>query len=81
MTNVATLTATALPATDQRLESLRDALLSTVDLLQRRRAGQVRDGLLNDYVEMNWLEWHGGSLRLTVTGTNVCRQMSNRIGR
>lgn len=56
-------------------EKLRNELLVTVDSLQRRRADLVGEDLIADYVALNWLEWNGGSLRLTVTGRNMCDQM------
>jgi hypothetical protein len=56
-------------------ERLRSELLVTVDSLQRRRADLVGEELIADYVALNWLEWNGGSLRLTVTGRNMCDQM------
>lgn len=62
-----------------RREALRNALLSTVDLLQRRRAAEITPGYIDDYVALNWLEWNGGSLRLTVTGGNICRQVKARL--
>ena len=62
-----------------RRDSLRDALLATVDLLKRRRAAEIDAGLIDDYVALNWLEWNGGGLRLTVTGENICRQLSARL--
>ena len=55
---------------------LRNALLATVDLLRRRRASEIPDGYIDGYVALDWLEWHGGGLRLTVTGSNVCRQLT-----
>jgi len=58
---------------------LRDSLLPTVELLGRRHASEVGDGLIADYLELDWLEWYGGTLRLTVTGRNVCDQL--RAGR
>ena len=58
-----------------RREALRDTLLATVDLLRRCRAAEVPDGDLDDYVVMDWLEWHGGSLRLTELGDNMCKQL------
>jgi hypothetical protein len=61
-----------------RKEALRGALPATVDLLVRRRAGEIDDGDIEDYVALNWLEWHGGSLRLTETGRNVCAQLNGR---
>jgi hypothetical protein len=54
---------------------LRSALLATVDMLHRRRARDIPEGYIDDYVALHWLEWHGGGLRLTTTGENVCRQM------
>ncbi|MDO9095584.1 MAG: hypothetical protein Q7U99_23450 [Rubrivivax sp.] len=64
------------PATRQ--EALRSALPATVNLLKQHRAADIAESDINDYVNMNWLEWNGGSLRLTVTGDNVCRQMRER---
>jgi len=31
--------------------------------------------VIADYVALDWLEWQGGGLRLTVTGRNVCNQV------
>jgi len=58
-----------------RRELLRLELLTTVDSLYRRRADLVSEGFIADYVALNWLEWHGGALRLTTTGENMCLQM------
>ncbi|MEY4909481.1 MAG: hypothetical protein RL260_3199 [Pseudomonadota bacterium] len=57
------------------LDVLRAALLPTVEFLNRRRADLIDTALIEDYVALNWMEWHGGSLRLTVTGRNVCAQL------
>lgn len=62
-----------------RREALRDALLSTVDLLKRRRACDVAEGLLDDYVALDWLEWSAGTLRLTTVGDNICQQLNARL--
>ena len=62
-----------------RREQLRLELLTTVDSLQRRRADLVSDGFIDDYVALRWLEWNGGALRLTATGTNMCQQMRARL--
>jgi hypothetical protein len=61
-----------------RQEALRNALPATVDLLRQQRAADIAESDIDDYVSMNWLEWNGGALRLTVTGDNVCRQMRQR---
>ena len=48
-----------------RREVLRDGFLHTVDLLKQRRADQIGDGEIADYVALDWLEWNGGGLRVT----------------
>lgn len=58
-----------------RREQLRLELLATVDSLHRRRADLVSEGFIEDYVALRWLEWNGGALRLTATGTNMCEHM------
>jgi hypothetical protein len=57
-------------------ERLRQALPATVDRLQQRQADQIDAGDIDAYVRLNWLEWHGGGLRLTITGRNVCAQLA-----
>lgn len=59
-------------------ERLREALPLTVDCLKRRRADLIDSQLIEDFVDLQWLEWHGGGLRLTVTGSNVCAQIAAR---
>jgi hypothetical protein len=62
-----------------RSQVLRDALLSTIDLLERRRASEIDEQMIDDYVALDWLEWNGGALRLTVTGQNVRRQLMAQL--
>jgi hypothetical protein len=62
-----------------RREALRNALLGTVDLLKRRRACEIAERDIDDYVALNWLEWNGGGLRLTTTGANVCKQLTEGL--
>lgn len=73
------MTASALSDLHLHPPALRDALLATVALLDRRRAGEVRAQLLEDYVRIRWLEWNGGTLRLTATGRAICRQLTDRL--
>jgi len=74
-----------MPASAPRLPELRkvllrDALPTTVGLLKCRRAAEIAEDYIDDYVALDWLEWNGGGLRLTVTGENVCRQVAERSG-
>ena len=64
----------------QRRDSLRDALPATVGLLKLRRAAEIAESDIDDYVALNWMEWNGGGLRLTTTGENICRQVVVRPG-
>ena len=73
------MTAAYYPIPALRREALRDALPSTVDLLVRHRASDIAEGYIDDYVSLNWLEWNGGSLRLTTTGDNICKQLIDRF--
>ena len=58
-----------------RREILRNALQASVDALHHRRAADIPEGFIDDFVSLNWLEWHGGGLRLTTVGENICRQV------
>lgn len=63
----------------KRRETLRDALPASVDMLYRRRASEIPAGYIDDYVSLNWLEWHGGGLRVTPVGENICLQLRSRV--
>lgn len=71
------MTQTALAS---RRPELRDRILETVDLLNRRLASKIASDDIDDYVALHWLEWNGGGLRLTTTGENVCNQMRSNLG-
>jgi hypothetical protein len=58
------------------VQTLTDALLDTVDLIRRRRCSEIAEGYVDAYVALNWMEWNGGSLRLTVTGDNIRRRLA-----
>jgi hypothetical protein len=54
---------------------LRNELLVTMESLDQRRADLVNPQLIDGYVTLNWLEWNGGTLRLTETGKNMRNQL------
>jgi hypothetical protein len=74
-----TMTAALSARVLQPSQSMRDSLLATIDMLDRRRASEIGDRLIDDYVSHDWLEWNGGALRLTVTGQNVRRQLLEQL--
>jgi len=74
-------TAPETPATAaaRKRQALRNDLLATVDLLQRRQAERIDPSLMADYVALDWFEWSGGALRITLTGQNICKQIRNGL--
>jgi hypothetical protein len=58
-----------------RSEGLRAALPSAIELLRRRRCSEIPSADIDEYVALDWFEWHGGSLRVTQVGENVRRQV------
>ncbi|WP_240636023.1 hypothetical protein [Caldimonas tepidiphila] len=58
-------------AQDER-ERLRERLPRVERLLASRRADLLSEQEVERYVALDWLEWHGGTLRLTVVGRNLC---------
>lgn len=56
-------------------DRLRLALPATAEQLKLRQADQIDADDIEAYVALNWLEWQGGGLRLTITGKNVCAQL------
>ncbi len=57
---------------------LRAGLPACVELLRQRRAADIPAGYIEDYVTLDWMEWQGGSLKLTTLGQNICRQLAVR---
>jgi hypothetical protein len=57
-------------------ETLKAELLATVQLLKQRRCAEIAEGYIDGYVALNWMEWNGGSLQLTVTGDNMRRGLT-----
>ena len=61
-----------------RRQALLEGLPVTVQLLKQRLACDIPASYVEDYLALDWLEWHGGTLRLTVTGQNLCRYAASR---
>lgn len=59
-----------------RRGTLREALPACIGMLNRHRACEIPDGYIDDYVALDWLQWRGGSLELTITGKNVLRELA-----
>jgi hypothetical protein len=79
MTQPTSMKRPALPG-PRRREALREALQASADMLYRRRASDIPEGYIDDYVALNWLEWHGGDLKLTPLGQAICRDTGTDVG-
>jgi len=64
---------TQAPLPQPRQDALRAELPHVAELLQQRRANEIDEAVIDDLVTLAWLEWVGGSLQLTTTGSNLCR--------
>lgn len=53
---------------------LRERLPAVERLLASRRADLLAEAEIERYVALDWLEWQGGTLRLTTVGRNLCEQ-------
>ncbi len=51
--------------------ALQDSLLATVDALSRRRACDIPEQTIARLVALRWLQWNGGTLRLTQAGEEM----------
>jgi hypothetical protein len=60
-----------------RQDALRAELPLVAELLQHRRASEIDEAVIDDLVSLSWLEWFGGKLQLTLTGSNICRQQQS----
>lgn len=67
------------PSTPSRKDRLRTLLPGIVDALRRYRADLIEESLIAECVALDWLEWHGGALRLTTTGKNVCAAAARSV--
>ncbi|MBV8501921.1 MAG: hypothetical protein JO006_09400 [Paucibacter sp.] len=45
-----------------------------MDALERRQANEIPEATIDRFIELDWLEWYGGTLRLTTTGQNIHRR-------
>jgi hypothetical protein len=56
-------------------EALTEAFVQTAELIDKRRCSEIGEGYIEGYVALNWMEWNGGSLRLTETGQNIRKRL------
>jgi hypothetical protein len=59
--------------------NLQESLLAAVDALSRRRACDIPEQTIERFVALRWLQWNGGSLRLTETGEAMVVQVQGAM--
>ena len=56
-----------------------DAFVASADALQRRRASLIAENDIDDFVALGWMDWHGGSLRITPLGQMALLRIRTRV--
>ena len=59
--------------------ALCDSFAAAADALSRRRARDIPEGAIEKFVALRWLEWCGGTLRLTEVGEIVLMKVQTRL--
>ncbi len=60
-------------------EEICDAFVSASDALLRRRANLIANSDIEDFVALGWMDWHGGSLRITPLGQMALLRIRTRV--
>jgi hypothetical protein len=55
-----------------------DSFLVAADALARRRAREIPEPTIDELVDLRWLAWDGGTLRLTSVGEIVLMKVQAR---
>ncbi len=63
------------PISEIRRGELRTALPGVEQSLAQRRAGDIDEIMIDELIDLSWLEWNAGTLRVTATGKNILLQM------
>ena len=60
-------------------ERLCEAFAEAAEALTVRRASRIPEQATNDFVALDWMDWHGGSLRITPLGHMALNRIRNRM--
>jgi archaellum component FlaD/FlaE len=67
------------PSIDKITAALCESFAAAADALSRRRAGEIPESAIEKFVALRWLEWCGGTLRLTELGQIVLMKVQSRM--
>ena len=60
-------------------EPLCEAFAAAADALTLRRASRIPQESIDDFIALGWMDWHGGSLRITPLGQMALSRIRNRL--
>ena len=60
-------------------ERICEALVFAADELLRRRANLIPEEGVDTFVALGWMDWHGGSLRITPLGQMALLRIRTRV--
>ncbi|MDP9123031.1 MAG: hypothetical protein M3N82_00240 [Pseudomonadota bacterium] len=60
-------------------EKICEAFVSAADALLQRRANLIAEDDIDDFVALGWMDWHGGSLRITPLGHMALLRLRTRV--
>ena len=55
-----------------------DAFASAAEALARRRAGEIAEEDIQSFLNLEWVEWHRGALRITPLGQMALIRIQGR---
>ena len=56
-----------------------NSFAAAADALLMRRADRIRESDIEDFVALGWMDWYGGSLRLTALGQMALLRIHTRL--
>jgi hypothetical protein len=59
--------------------ALCESFAAAADALARRRARDIPEAAIDKFVALRWLEWCGGTLRITEVGELVLMKLQTRM--
>ena len=60
-------------------ERLCEAFAAAADALSMRQANRIPEKAIDDFLALGWMQWHGGSLRITPLGQMALLRIRTRL--
>ncbi len=56
-----------------------EAFAAAADALMVRRADRIQESDIDDFMALGWMDWYGGSLRITALGQMALLRIRTRL--